>query len=536
MMSMSEFQSTRRRHRGIAYLLALVLLALCTSLAVAMSASTNLNLRRGDNLHAAMNAQLAAESGLAFAVGAMDGIQSAPYWDESATDMMPVVYAALQAKLGQTPNLDGQSLPDPIDSDGDGMTDTIWTQSIALPGSGGTFSFRIDVTHRDSETSLPTRMQLVVTGTADGATRMVAVAYQFAEDTRVLKYSVASRPRMIITGESEIQGDVVSTWTRTRIGWYDVPPFVLEPDSKVHGKLCTVLSREEFDEHESDSAIQGEHDGIEYDEPSFSAYGVDDFDTSSYRNAAGNSLPDPDYTDWRWFPDSTTKTRQFNRNVYENKTLNNVYIPAGTNPHFKNCTFTGVLYVESNETKTLNDWGYSAVISHYFWQKDRSNDQSNNAVFEDCTFQGKIVTAVPREFWYTKNALTFIGDTVFDIPSGTDTTILAPNFNVNIGDFNDGDSESTVEGILVGGIVDVRDDAEINGTILSMADLKDSLGTSIRYYGTNIGYYEGDAEGGVPQVTSHIRITPQPENPLPLGIRKRTIANMVRNSYTEVAP
>ena len=111
MKNRSAIQLKRRPRRGIAYALALVLLALCTSPAVAMSASTNLSLRRGDNLHAAMNAQLAAESGLEFAVRVMDGIQSAPYWDEYAPDMMPVVYAALQAKLGQTPNLDGQSPP-----------------------------------------------------------------------------------------------------------------------------------------------------------------------------------------------------------------------------------------------------------------------------------------------------------------------------------------------------------------------------------------------------------------------------------------
>ena len=56
----------RRRRKGIAYILSLVLLALCTSLAVAMSAGTNLNLSRSDNMQKAFSAQIAAEGGLEF--------------------------------------------------------------------------------------------------------------------------------------------------------------------------------------------------------------------------------------------------------------------------------------------------------------------------------------------------------------------------------------------------------------------------------------------------------------------------------------
>ncbi|MDP7163484.1 MAG: hypothetical protein QF577_03085 [Phycisphaerae bacterium] len=50
--------------RGLAYVFALILLALCTSLSVAMVAGVNLNLKRSENLKQAQVAQLAAESGL----------------------------------------------------------------------------------------------------------------------------------------------------------------------------------------------------------------------------------------------------------------------------------------------------------------------------------------------------------------------------------------------------------------------------------------------------------------------------------------
>ncbi|MDP7163466.1 MAG: hypothetical protein QF792_08245, partial [Phycisphaerae bacterium] len=335
---------------------------------------------------------------------------------------------------------------------------------------------------------------------------------------------------------SVVEGEVYSTWTRTYFSGHYIPPFLLEPESTVEGKMRTVMSQEEFEQYNSGSAIEGTHEGVEHDEPSFTEYSTADFDTSAYRTQAANTLAASDDVQVSWFPDDSNKTRKFDRHNYQGQIFENTYIPAGRNAHFTNCTFRGVLFVETNETKTLGNWPYNKVRSHHWLQRDRHNTLSNNIVFENCRFEGKIVTAVPREFWWTKNSMTFTGSTVFDVPAGTDTTILAPNFNINIGDFNNGDSNSTVDGILVGGIVDIRDNAEINGTIMSMADLGDSLGSSIRHYGTNVGYYEGDVEGGYPQVTSHIRITPQPDNPLPLGIRKRCFARLVSNSYTEAAP
>ena len=181
--------------------------------------------------------------------------------------------------------------------------------------------------------------------------------------------------------------------------------------------------------------------------------------------------------------------------------FNAVRVPANQNPRFTYCNFSGTVYI----------------------------DQPNNVVFENCNFtESQIVTGVPSSFIWTDNALYFKGNTTITNTLHPECTIMAPNFNVNIGDFkrNDTASNSVISGILIGGIVDLRDNVEIQGTILSMANL-DNITASIYYYGTNVGYWEEDAEesGGTCPTTYHIKITPQPTNPLPLGVKKKyTIA------------
>jgi len=131
---MKQSQTSRSSRRGVAYVMALILLALCFSLAVAMASATNLNLRRSDNLHVAMDAQLAAESGLAFATLTMEGVQSDRYWDGNTPDIMPIIHTHLSARLNQTANISGQPLPDAVDTNGDGLDDLILTPTIRTGG------------------------------------------------------------------------------------------------------------------------------------------------------------------------------------------------------------------------------------------------------------------------------------------------------------------------------------------------------------------------------------------------------------------
>jgi len=512
----------------MAYVLALLLLAIFSTLALAITTQVTLGLRQSSNCRDALGARLVAESGLTFATYQMQGIMVEGPTEPEVTQ---IVYNHLAARLDGTDNLGGQ----PVTLDGDVVT----VPAIAIPESSGSFQFTV--------TKLSDgKCRLVVVGTSNGYSRRVAVDYDIVVDTTVLTYAVASRSRVIITDGAKVDGDICSMWDRTRISGYDIPPFLMEPDTRVVGNLKINLSQEEFDEYNSGDYLDGNYEGIDYNEPEFGEYKTDDFDTSSYKEELTdiNDVMPPDY----WanddpFPAPDNIRRRIDRPVYENRTFEDVYIPVGHNPKFINCTFNRIIYIDTNEAKTLDEW------SHYYYsehaipgEEDRSadqyNDHSNNVVFEDCKFNGPVITAVPRDYWWSKNALTFEGETTFTNTHMPESTILAPNFGVDIGGRgydSESNPESKLTGVIVGGIVDVRGTANIEGTILSMYYPDTDRGSAARYYGTNIGFYDDGGEtSGATGFPGDIRIIPQPDNQLPFGIRNKYTIKPTQGTYVEL--
>jgi len=531
---------TRQNRKAFAYVLALLLLTIFTVLSVAYFNADVLNLRQSDNQRLATEARLAAESGLSFAVQNLRGFQSEGSWT-GPPDMIALARAHLSAKLDGTDNLGGQVVSLLTDGAGDSY---VSVPPIAI-GDNQSFSFIVKVAEKDDQQQA-TKLALVVTGTSGNVNRKLAVTYAVHEDKRVLTYSVASRSRIIITDAAQIDGDLSSTWDRTYISGYYIPPFETDADTAVNGTLSTVLSEEEFDEYNSESYIEGEHEGFLYDQPAFTEYKTEDFDTSGYRTGTVNitALDPPNHWDTNHaFPAPNNIRRRLDRPVYENRTFDNIYIPVGYNPKFVNCTFNRITYVDTNETKTLNDWSHGyydehAIPGQEYRSDDRDNDLSNNVIFDDCTFNGPVVTAVPRDYWWSKNALTFTGETTFTNSYMPQSTILAPNFGVDIGGRgydSESNPNSKLTGIIVGGIVDIRGRANIEGTILSMYYPDTDRGSAARYYGTNIGCDDDGGEtAGATGFPGDIRIVPNSDYTLPLGIRKKYTITLDATSYSEV--
>jgi len=499
---------SKRRHSGMVYAMALLLLMLFGSVAAAFVATTDLNLQKSINHEKGQAAMFAAESGLEFAMMHLENIVSEGVW-EGTPDMIGLTAAAFGNTMNGTGNLGQSTVAYNADT---GVVTTPW---ITLPHNA---RFALTVTRLDADT-----LRLSATGETEGAARSIAIDYSVNEDSSVMSYAVASRPRVIARGNIQIDGDLCSTWTRT-----DKAPALdieLGDDGYVSEGVKTVLSEEEFNDDDGLEHVDEDlHDQMVYSEPELASYTTDDFDTGEildWMASTGNknNLPSTSKTQWEKFPAKSTGT-WFERPVYENQTFDYTFVSENTHARFKNCTFTGITYIDSDGT---------------------SKSTGNNIVFEDCTFEGPVVTDVPSSFQWKYNSMNFEGDTVFkssEIAGYLDgCTILAPNFNVNIGDFHkQGDSsDSKLTGILVGGIVDIRDNAVIEGTILSMADL-DHI-SSPYAYGTNLGYWEEDAEeyGGTVPMTTNIKITPTPDGTLPMGIKKRYTLSPNSGSYVEVA-
>ena len=283
----------------------------------------------------------------------------------------------------------------------------------------------------------------------------------------------------------------------------------------------------------SSDYVKGYHENINYDVPfsnDMAGMRPEDYDTSHYKNLC-SLIGTHNRTVTEYFPHAEGDYSQpspaggsysYSRRVYENRNFNNVRVPQGQHALFKNCTFGGILFIETRANYNTN------INQNY--------SQTNNIRFEDCTFNGIIVTDVPsttnHSSWWRRNTLTFTGQSTFENTSVyQEATVLAPNFNINIGSIAQvGDtSNNIIKGAVVGGIVDVYGDATIHGTIISMYDTS----AFASGYITNIGDREDGGSESYGNITGQITIIPDPAQLLPSGIKSPVVFMMNKHSYTE---
>ena len=251
---------------------------------------------------------------------------------------------------------------------------------------------------------------------------------------------------------------------------------------------------------------------------------INDYDTSQYRSAtaviAASSQTRTEYfphADGNYTLPQNSGSRRLTRYVYENQTFTNTRVPSNKNALFRNCTFDGILYVDCGTSGTGN---------------------YNNVRFQDCTFRGPIVTntlhysSSDSTTWWMKNNLYFTGTETFQNETDVPATILAPNFNVNLGNTNPVQGEDNVlTGAIVGGIVDVRGNAQIYGTIISMYDTSSySSG-----YVTNIGATLGDGGSETTDAgdVGVISIAPDADKMLPNGVNTPITIEPQQSTYSE---
>ncbi|MBL8762811.1 MAG: hypothetical protein JNM07_00900 [Phycisphaerae bacterium] len=163
---------------------------------------------------------------------------------------------------------------------------------------------------------------------------------------------------------------------------------------------------------------------------------------------------------------------------------------------------------------------------------------SNNLRFHDCLVVGSIVSDSPTNFSQVRNKLQFTGGTRFttthptqpdtpslnpdpaDLPEIAKSQLLAPNYSVDIGQFNsptdtyaNGPAAQNVQlkGTTIAGVLDVRGNANIEGSLmmtfapqLGTAPLVDPQGNPVgnpAQFNCTLGYFgedDGDGESADP--------------------------------------
>lgn len=432
-MSVSAFQSTRRRRRGIAYVLALVLLALCTSLAVAMSASTNLSLRRGDNLHAAMNAQLAAESGLEFMILCIADAKLPK--DTDYDSLMPNLAQALGDVLNDTTNLNGA----PVSN----TTATAIVPSIAVEGA----VFSCLFTRLAPGGAGHQRCRVSIAGTAGGIRRRVSVNLKLqAKPPLIFDYGVASKGTIDIRGNAKIMS--MSEAEDASIFSASGATTVIDAsgNATIAGDLYTCA--EDFSAIDlcGNVKVGGESDKDEILE---------------HHTHLGLEEPEFPELDLEPYPALTTTVIDASTPTSGNRTFDNPHILPGTNPTFSgNTTLNGIVYIEApNDVKFAGN----VILNGFIVTSDGGSlPLSGNQI----TFTGNV--SVPGV-----DALPDILDFA-DVKEYTGTAILAPGFGVTFGGNNSG-----INGLLAADQFTFRGNStlggELTGMILGLKDLPMSL-------------------------------------------------------------
>lgn len=165
---------------------------------------------------------------------------------------------------------------------------------------------------------------------------------------------------------------------------------------------------------------------------------------------------------------------------------------------------------------------------------------SNNIRFHDCLFIGSIVSDAPAEYTHARNKLQFTGATRFLREHPTDpnnplydldddeaeetakSSLMLPNYSVDIGQFNSptdtytgtmsGDPQDVrLQGTIVAGILDIRGNARIDGSLVltfhpvlgegPLQQYGEPVGNPASFNAT-LGYFgpdDGDAESLDPQ-------------------------------------
>ena len=263
----------------------------------------------------------------------------------------------------------------------------------------------------------------------------------------------------------------------------------------------------------------------------------------------------------------------YERPVYKNMTFTNITIPKGTNALFENCTFIGVTFVETETNNTDPNYNYAGMQENNsdFKHPDKtiningkkeSNElgsklHANNIRFDGCSFEGAVVTDAPKEYTHTRNKLAFTGDTQFNIKESIHlsddekqlyerSAILAPQYSVELGTFvSPSDSNETVNltGTIVAGLIDLRGQIKVNGSIITTFHPKSNtgpiLGNTSPQFNTTLGYFssaEGDLEAEIPSNgVGVIQIKYDSTVPLPDGILGPIQIQPVYATYTETS-
>lgn len=316
-----------RRRRGTALILSLLLLLICQSLAFAFFNGITLELKKSENLRTVANARLAAESGLDFAL--MHLMKARLPGTTTEATFPTRLQSALAERLNGTANLAGQSVYV--------VGTTVYVPEVQL-AAGRSFSWWLQWSGTD-------QCRLTVRGAANGVSRDLKMDLKLSPAlSTVFDYGLASRGPIEVGGNTRIIGvnDPQEATVFSATTSYADAIKIVGSGAEISGDLYLTSDMASVSITGSPT-IAGETD------PAAIAQHIHtDQDT-------------PDFPELNVAPIAALATNPY---VPGATVMNNVRIPAGTNPNFNSdMVLNGVIYIESpNKVKFNGHATVNAII------------------------------------------------------------------------------------------------------------------------------------------------------------------------------
>ena len=386
----------RVSRQGVAYIFALAMLALCTSLAVVIASSTNMNIARSANMQKAFDAQMTAESGLAFMLQAVS--QTSVSRDTDYDTLMGNLATELGELLDDTPNLNSQQVS------GDETTVTIPTITV----DNGEFSCVLTRLSPDADDNQQCR--ITVTGTANGLSRTMSIDMLLkAVPPAVFDFGIATKGTIEMSGNAKI---------RSLTDAEDANLFSAAAAS-------TVVSANGNPELDGDIYVSTDNIAAINLTGNVEVGGENDLD-EILANHVHLDQSTPDFPELDLTPFAALATTEISKSTKtNNKTFSNVRVLANANPTFNgNTTLNGIIYIEAPNTVKFNG---NLVINGFIVTADGSDlSISGNQL----TFNGNL----------SVNGVDSLPDTAefTAVKEYKGTAILAPGFALKFSGNNSG--------------------------------------------------------------------------------------------------
>lgn len=425
-MRIRPFARARRLGRGSVIILVMIFLVLFATLAMGFSAATNLSLHQAQNNYQAQNAQMAAESGLAFMTAHMRVLTINS--NDIDNGLLEAMGNNLALLINGSANLNGQFVS---------VSPTqVVVPSITATSDGHTFHAVLTPSGADG-------VLVSVIGRYGPLTRTVTMRFELqGKRSGVFDYGIASRGKVALWGNTLVDGTQDSVEASILSTKQDDEAIYVRGNVTVGGDLHAS-------DHDATVSIQGnsaeiggetdkyliyqDHVHIGFEEPTFP-----ELNTSVLESFAVNTLTD---------------------SVQNFTTYENIRIPAGTNPQFGNdVVINGVVFIEAPNTVTFKS---DCTINGAIVTEDASDLN-----IEDCQiiFKSKVdcngVEALPNTTQWAS------------LREQTGTFVLAPGFHL---DFHG--QANAVNGVLAADKLDFHGGVNLNitGSILGLNDLDTTL-------------------------------------------------------------